>query len=202
MSGDEQDERDGRATRMSPMSPMSPMSRTTVERLRLRLLSIEWVDDYQESKARVALTREFLRRASAWALLPGAAVERFPFFDAAARVDPAVRAPQHLVDEATAAVPVYQGHVRRLCAAALHMAALIDAAGAGVVTGAAVPGGLLEPYAPLIRSFELGGGFARECAGMFEIGEAAMFFQEAGFYAGKPAPSGLPEFPDLAGDRT
>ena len=169
------------------------MSQSTVARLRLRLLSIEWVDDFAEPDARCRLMREFVRRVSAWALLPGESVQGWPFFDAAGRVDPAVRAPREIVEEVTAAVPSYQWHVRRACEAALHVAALTDADG--------VPGDLLEPYAPLVRSFELGGGFVRDCSGtVFEIAGRGIGVLDAGFYAGKPPSSSLPEFPSLAGE--
>lgn len=89
------------------------MSQSTAARLRLRLLSIEWFDDCEEAAARCRLTGEFARRVSAWALLPGESVQGWPFFDAAGRVDPAVRAPQDIVEEVTAAVPSYQVYVRR-----------------------------------------------------------------------------------------
>lgn len=168
------------------------MNQNTVACLRLRLLTIEWVDDLEEPAARLELTREFLRRASVWALSPGTSVEGWPFFDAVARIDPTVRAPQEVVDEVTATVPTFQWHVRRACEQALHMAALLEAKG--------IPSGLLEPYAPLVRSFELGGGFVRDGSGMFEIGGVGMRFRDAEFYADKPASPGLPEFPDLAGE--
>ena len=170
------------------------MSQSTVARLRRRLLAVEWPDNSEETASRAILTGEFVRRLSAWALLPGEPVEGWPFFDAAGRVDPAVRAPEDVVTEVTAAVPSYQPHVRRACEAALHVAALADAQG--------IPEALLEPYAPLVRSFELGGGFVRDCSGVFfDIGLCGMRFHDAGFYAGKPASSGLPEFPDLAGEQ-
>ena len=170
------------------------MSRNAVASLRVRLLSIEWVDDLAERTARLQLTREFVRRASAWAALPGEPVERWPFFDAAARVDPTTRAPQDIVDEVDAAVPGYQWHVRRACEAALHVAALVDNAAKGI------PRGLLEPFAPLVRSFELGGGFVRDGSGMFEIGGSAVRFGDSGSYAGKSPSPDLPGFPDLAGE--
>ena len=89
-----------------------------------RLLAIEWHVDFDEpaerTKERVALFREYLRRAAPYASLrPGKPVP-WPWFDVAACVDPSIRAGDEVVESVTARIEA--GHyracarrARRLC---------------------------------------------------------------------------------------
>lgn len=169
----------------------------TVESLRERLLAIDWtfrIDETRaETQARIALFREFLRRAAPYGTLsPGDPVP-WPFFDVAARVDPTVRAPEDVLADVAAKVPQFPTTaVRNSCLFALHFAALHDAG--------QVPNSNQDPFAPLIYMYERGGSFARDGAGMIEIGIATIGFETQTDWLTKPVPPGLPDFPDLTGE--
>ena len=163
---------------------------STVELLRDRLLAVDWnfgIDETrEETKGRIALFREFLRRSAHYA------TGTWPFFDIAARIDPAVRAPEGVLAEIAGGVPPYPATaVRRTCLYALHFAALQD-------TGRA-PDRSRDPFAPLVYMYELGGAFAPDHTGAIQIGIAALGFDTASAWLERSEPSGLPAFPDLDG---
>jgi hypothetical protein len=168
---------------------------STVVALRDRLLAVDWnfgVDETRaETKARIALFREFLRRAAPYA----DAYAPWPFFDVAARIDPAVRAPEDVLTEVDGKVPQYPATaVRNSCLFALQFAALYDA-------GIAPEAGR-DPFAPLVYMFELGGAFGLDRSGLIQIGIATVGFDTPADWLDKPAPDGLPEFPSLEGTWT
>ncbi|MBC3843629.1 hypothetical protein GXW82_35700 [Streptacidiphilus sp. 4-A2] len=127
--------------------------------------------------------REFLRRSSLWARELGA--DSWPFFDVAALIDPAVRAPEQAVTEVVAAIPEQQPVIARTCQWALHFAALADA-------GVALPD-LPHPYAPLLHMYELGGGFLLDGTGFIEIDSGSIPMRRPDFWIDQPAKTALPE---------
>lgn len=164
--------------------------------LRDRLLAVDWefgIDDVrEETEARVALFREFLRRMAPYAAMGPSGTGLWPWIDAAARVDPAVRAPESVLVEVAEKVPEYPvTAVRTSCLLAVHFAALHDAG--------KVPDRQADPFAPLVRMFELGGAFSRDGSGMIEIGVAAVSVETSSAWLHKPLPDKLPSFPDLDG---
>lgn len=169
---------------------------STVAALRDRLLAVDWefgLDETREqTRARIALFREFLRRAAPYAAEAATEPAPWPFFDVAARVDPAIRAPQDVLTEVAGKVPQYPATaVRNSCLFALHFAALHDAGQA--------PDRDQDPFAPLVYMFELGGAFALDRSGLIQIGIATVGFDTAADWLDKPKPAHLPDFPDLDG---
>lgn len=119
--------------------------------------------DWSEQKAalsfaysRAALMREHLRRSALWADRYGAAKE-WPFFDIAAYVDPAVRAPEGLMDTFGGFLDRHVGlpMAYDMCQAAVQWAALLERSEVSRPP-------LQDPFEPLILLFERGGGFATE----------------------------------------
>ena len=194
----------------------------TVDMLRDRLLAVDWnfgIDETrEETKGRIALFREFLRRSAHFASGAGTAAATavataraneptpvtvpipppvtvpvpWPFFDVAARIDPAPRAPEGVLAEIAGEVPRYPATaVRRTCLLALHFAALQDAGRA--------PDASRDPFAPLVYMYELGGAFALDHTGAIQIGIAILVFDTASAWLERPEPPGLPAFPDLDG---
>lgn len=96
-----------------------------------RLRGIDWVDAaaaYEHADSRALLMREYLRRTAEWAEALGDR-EGWPFFDLAERVAPGVA----LAPEVEAAldevlVEVSPASLRQACRAAVHWAALREAA--------------------------------------------------------------------------
>ncbi|MBR7831818.1 hypothetical protein KDL01_01015 [Actinospica durhamensis] len=171
---------------------------SVVDMLRDRLLAVDWqfgIDETrEETKARIALFREFMRRSAPLAAGSGAQPAPWPFFDVAATIDAEVRAPEQAVAEVVAKVPRYPATaVRRTAVYALHYAALVD--------GGKAPDPSRDPFAPLVYMYELGGSFAPDHVGGIQIGVASFGVGQAADWLGQPAPAGLPAFPDLAGIR-
>lgn len=124
-----------------------------------RLRAIDWVDwdsADEHAASRATLLREYLRRSAIWAEDLGA-TDEWPFFDIAARVDPAVRAPSELVEEladfTSENVPAFKS--RKLCEFAVQWAALDDAAPDTARRH-------VDPFEPLLLLFERGGVFVVE----------------------------------------
>jgi hypothetical protein len=173
---------------------------STVDALRGRLLAVDWefgLDESREqTRARIALFREFLRRSAPYAAEaaaePAAQPVPWPFFDVAARVDPEIRAGEDVLAEVSGKVPQYPATaVRNSCLFALHFAALHDAGRA--------PDRGRDPFAPLVYMFELGGAFGLDRSGLIQIGIATVGFDTATEWLDKAAPAHLPHFPDLDG---
>lgn len=169
---------------------------TTVTALRDRLLAVDWsvhyTDSREQAETMVALFREYLRRAAIIAAMPSAAAASWPFFDAAARIDPATRAAADVVSEVSAAVPHNRMYVGATCLFALHFAQVHDAGN--------VPESVLDPFAPLVCMYEIGGPFTRGGDGMIEFGVAAVGVGTVEHWLGRPVSPKLPAFPDLAGN--
>ena len=169
---------------------------STVDLLRDRLLAADWQfgieETRQETEARIALFREFMRRSAPFAAGAAAQPPLWPFFDVAGGIEAKVRAPDRIVAEVVRKVPQYPAAaVRRTAVYALHYAALVDAGKA--------PDLSRDPFAPLMYMYELGGSFASDEVGGIQIGIASFGVGKAADWLGRPAPAGLPEFPDLAG---
>jgi hypothetical protein len=150
----------------------------------------------EETRRRIALFREFLRRGAPFAGIQDADAlpAPWPFFDVAARIDRTIRAPRRAVAEIVAHVPQYPvTAVRATCVFALHFAALVDAGRA--------PAPDRDPFAPLVFMYELGGMFGRDGTGAIEIGTAAFGCGARVDWLDAGLPEGLPEFPELAGVR-
>lgn len=173
---------------------------STVDMLRDRLLAVDWnfgIDETrEETRERIALFREYLRRSAPYTATwtpgqePGEAP--WPFFDIAARIDPTLRAPETVLHEVANKVPQYPAaQVRTTCLYSLHFAALRDAGRASDRRR--------DPFAPLIRMYELGGTFGLDRTGGIQIGIATLGFDTPSEWLNKPEPVGLPAFPDLDG---
>ena len=134
---------------------------TRVDACAARILAIDWVGSDAHTRSRVALLREYLRRAALWLeRLPEGA---WPFFDAGALIEPSVRADSEVVERVESGLhrPEVFATVRESCVWALHFAALRDAA--------ADPGGLPDPYEPLLLMYERGGGFTFDGTGFIQV---------------------------------
>ncbi|GDY34010.1 hypothetical protein [Gandjariella thermophila] len=134
-----------------------------------RLLAVDWSGDtaFDHRGSRVALMREYLRRAACWAQQLDA-TDEWPFFDVAAHVDPTARAHPTLVERLEKFMSANIGWpaVRKTCLAALHWSTLRDSAAVRLA-------GLEGPFEPLIVMYERGGGFTTE-HGFIEVGLASV----------------------------
>jgi hypothetical protein len=135
------------------------MSAVSAESMLDRLRAINWTDwdaadDHAASRA--ALLREYLRRAALWAEKLGG-TDRWPFFDIAKHVNDAIRAPQSLVDQLDEYMSdhVPGPRTRESCLLVLHWAALGEQHPEDLTD-------LADPFEPLIRLYERGGGFTIE----------------------------------------
>ncbi len=130
-----------------------------------RIKAINWAGSFDKTMSRVALLREYMRRAAWWA----SAVKstKWPFFDIAAAVNPKVRASPALVEgvEAHLSEKLQGGVVLDCCVRALHFAALLDA-GSKLPR---VPDSVALPFEPLLMMFERGGGFHMEGSGLIDV---------------------------------
>ncbi|MBB6120680.1 hypothetical protein [Nocardiopsis algeriensis] len=144
------------------------MSRTTaVSDLAVRIHAIDWSRNLDRTRSRVALMREYLRRAAVWTRTLEA--QGWPFYDIAEFAAPGVRAADEVVSgvlESPALVRQFYtvGHT---CVWALHLAAARD-------EGAVLPD-LPDPFEPLMRMYERGGGFALSTTGTIDVGRAAVY---------------------------
>lgn len=154
-----------------------------VSEMRDRLIAVDWRDRDDQTMPRVLLMREFLRRSSLWARELGA--ESWPFFDVAALVDPGVRAPEQTVTEVVDSIPPQQSTIAHTCRWSLHFAALLD-------TGRALPA-LPHPYTPLLRMYELGGGFLLDGTGFIQIDTGSIPMRQRDFWIDQPSKITLPE---------
>lgn len=129
-----------------------------VTALARRIMAIQWTGSYDKNRSRVALLREYLRRAAWWA--DAMKTEQYPFFDIAEEINPKVRADPAQVQRVEADLNSKMVGVlaRRTCARALHFAALLDAG----TKLPKVPGSVAQPFEPLLMMFERGGGFRLE----------------------------------------
>jgi hypothetical protein len=131
-----------------------------------RLMSIRQSVDEQAAhrNSRVALMREYLQRSAWWAQALNA-TDEWPFFDVAARIDPAVRANYHLVvrlEEFIAAEHEDSPSVATTYLAALHWSALVTTPGTQVPR-------MPDPFEPLLLMYERGGTFSTE-HGFIDVG--------------------------------
>lgn len=125
-------------------------------RMLSRLLAINWHGDQLRTRSRVALFREYLRRATLWARALDCTSE-WPFFDVAWHVDPTLRARPPLVealDRRLSEIPLWSA-VRDTCVWSLQWAA-VQAHSRGSSPA------LDDPFEPLVRMYERGGGFTSE----------------------------------------
>lgn len=131
-----------------------------------RLVAVEWGGPFRHTWSRVALMREYLRRAALWA--DAVDSTEWPFFDIAAGLDFAVGADDDAMLRAERDLDAKSvgGLVRRMAMAALHFAALRD-------TGTSLPD-LPDPYEPLILMFERGGGFTLDGTGFIQVDMAGI----------------------------
>ncbi len=144
------------------------MSTTTgVDALAARIHAIDWDGDPGRTRSRVALMREYLRRSALWTRALGA--KGWPFHDIAQAAAPGVRAAPEVVAGVLESPVVAERYplVGRSCVWALHLAAARDA-------GAALPG-LPDPFEPLIRMYERGGGFSLSTTGTIDVGAASLY---------------------------
>ena len=120
-----------------------------------RLQAIGWDRYGDRSWSKAALMKEYFRRAARWAAAYGCDT-RVPFFDIAACVDPGVQVDPAVLDEVLATVEAGGWDITDVAPFILKWAAL------RATPGFVSPSGLEDPFEPLIRLFERGGGFHTE----------------------------------------
>jgi hypothetical protein len=127
-----------------------------------RILAVTWTSEFEHVTSRGYLMKEYLRRAAWWA--KATAAPRFPFFDIAEAVNPAIRADPAIVERITEHLaPEGVGvQVITACVRALHFAALVDA-------NVPLPDAPTEPFEPLLMMFKRGGGFRVEGGGSIDV---------------------------------
>ncbi|MFJ8046249.1 pentapeptide repeat-containing protein [Kitasatospora sp. NPDC096147] len=153
--------RGGRVQVIPPKRPMAgrPAS-VAAAAMAARLRAVDWRDQRRavaEAETRAVLVKEYLRRAALWVEWSGVAVGDWPFLDLVELVDPTVEVPE----EVRVPFEEYLSDTVGLpSACAVSRAAVRWAA---MTELSAVPRPPLEdPYEPLVRCFELGGGLATE----------------------------------------
>ncbi|MEU0237269.1 hypothetical protein ABZ234_06215 [Nocardiopsis sp. NPDC006198] len=131
-----------------------------------RLNHANWHGDFDHTRSRVALMKEYLRRAALWSRKLHA--KQWPFFDAAALVNPNVRASEKLTSKITKNKEIIHQFplVMDTCVWALHFSVLRD-------SGKTLPD-LPDMFEPLIVFYERGGGFGIDTTGMIQVDYAAM----------------------------
>ncbi|MFL1431331.1 MULTISPECIES: RDD family protein [unclassified Nocardiopsis] len=144
-------------------------STTAVDALAARIHAIDWNGGAggDRTRSRVALMREYLRRAALWTRAVQG--KGWPFYDVAEFAAPGVRASEGVVGgvlESPAIVEQYPT-VGKSCVWALHLATARDA-------GVELPE-LPDLFEPLIRMYERGGGFSLSGAGTIDIDGAGLY---------------------------
>ncbi|WP_231905072.1 MULTISPECIES: hypothetical protein [Streptomycetaceae] len=143
------------------------MSGNCAETILKRLFAIKWsnMEGFNRHEAsRTALMAEYLRRAATWANELGGA-DRWPFFDIAGRVAPAVRADPDQADRLERYLEENVGgfSTENACRWALRWATLRD------VQGDHLPR-LADPFEPLILMYERGGEIVPDETRSFNFG--------------------------------
>ena len=135
-----------------------------------RIKAIDWSGSFDKTPSRVALLREYLRRAAWWS--EAVKTSEWPFFDIAAAVNPAVRADPNQVQalEAHLSQKLQGVLVVRTCVRAMHFASLEDAG----VKLPRVPVSVEHPFEPLLMMLERGGGFRVDGSGLIEVDAAGI----------------------------
>ncbi|MER6022514.1 hypothetical protein [Streptomyces anulatus] len=120
-----------------------------------RLKAIDWADNvaaFQHTHSRALLMREYLRRAALWAQAHGAE-QSWPFFDIAERVDGNITTPPDVTEDLKRLLmDLASASLRTTCRGAVRWAALREARPDLLEN-------LPDPYEPLLRMYERGGGF-------------------------------------------
>ncbi|MFI2357062.1 MULTISPECIES: hypothetical protein [Streptomyces] len=131
------------------------MSNTPSRKVLNRLLAIDWADDtaaFQHAPSRALLMREYLRRAALWAQ-SYKAERSWPFFDIAAHIDVTITTPLDVTEDLEQLLKdLAPASLRTTCSGAVRWAALRDARPDLLEK-------LPDPYEPLLRMYERGGGF-------------------------------------------
>ncbi len=142
-------------------------STTAVSDLAVRIHAIDWNGNLDHTGSRVSLMREYLRRAAVWTRTLGA--KGWPFYDIAEFAAPGVRAADEVVEGVLGNPAVIEQFpaVGKTCVWALHLAAARDA-------GASLPA-LPDPFEPLIRMYERGGGFSLSLTGTIDIDGVGLY---------------------------
>jgi hypothetical protein len=120
-----------------------------------RLSAIDWARRGDRTWSRAALLKEYFRRAARWAVAYECDA-RVPFYDIAACADPDVRVDQAVLDDVLEKVDAGGWNVSKVAPFILRWAAL------SATPGFVPAPGLEDPFEPLIRLFERGGGFHTE----------------------------------------
>jgi hypothetical protein len=132
-----------------------------------RIMNIQWEGSYDRIPSRLALMREYLRRAAWWA--EALKATPWPFFDIAYEIKRDVRANSTLITQVethlASKLGLTSSLVVRSCEHALHFAALLDS-GAQLPK---LPDSVQQPFEPLLVMFERGDGFRIEGSGLIEL---------------------------------
>ncbi|MDT0326820.1 hypothetical protein [Nocardiopsis lambiniae] len=139
---------------------------TAVSDLAVRIHAIDWNGNLDHTRSRVLLMREYLRRMALWTRTLDA--RGWPFYDLAEFAAPGIRATDEIVQGVKDNPDIVRQFptVGKTCAWALHLAAARDA-------GASLPD-LPDPFEPLIRMYERGGGFSLSTTGTIDIDGAGI----------------------------
>lgn len=131
-----------------------------------RLSRVDWRGNFDHTRSRVALMKEYLRRSALWAHHLNA--KAWPFFDPAEIINPDVRASKETISMVTENEDLLQNFslVKDTCIWALHFSALRDA-------GEELPD-IPDMFSPLIIFYERGGGFGIDTTRLIQIDDAAM----------------------------
>ncbi|MFJ2219398.1 hypothetical protein ACIOFY_05055 [Streptomyces anulatus] len=131
------------------------MSNTPTHKVLNRLRAIDWADDtaaFEHTHSRALLMREYLRRAALWARAYEAE-QSWPFFDIAAHIDADITTPLDITEDLEQLLKdLTPASLRTTCRGAVRWAALRDA-------HPDLLENLPDPYEPLLRMYERGGGF-------------------------------------------
>jgi hypothetical protein len=121
---------------------------------------ISWNSKPMFRRSQARLVQEYLRRSALWSAELGAG--GWPFYDIASWVNPDVRAPANVVEEAVATLSESATfYVARTVEWALHFAALED-------SGEKLPD-LPDPFFPLLFVYERGDAINYSPAGFIEV---------------------------------
>lgn len=156
---------------------------TSAHELAERLSRVDWRENFDHTRSRVALMKEYFRRSALWAHHLNA--KAWPFFDPAEIINPNVRASKETISMVTENEDLLQNFslVKDTCIWALHFSALRD-------TGEELPV-IPDMFSPLIIFYERGGGFGIDTTGLIQIDNAAMGRGSALRYRGKEPQTSL-----------
>lgn len=134
-----------------------------------RILATNWDVDYSQSEYHVQLVREYHRRVALWTIaLDCKDIENWPFFDIAYKIEPTVRANNHIIEKV--GKHLWDNNrlgepLRKICIWTLHWNALLDTNPEEIAKFR-----LPTAYEPMIVAYETGIGIAYDHGFALKIG--------------------------------